>query len=81
MGFFCLHIPTIPFYYGYAVFVFETINTELYNRACIMYTVNVLKIQPCFFFCDVLIRTKIHKMLVRLANREYLDQTASSEAV
>ena len=38
--------------------------------------VNVLKFQTLLFFC---IRTEIHKMLFRIANREYPDQTASSD--
>ena len=46
-----------------------------------MYMVNVLNIQQCFSFFDVLIRTGIHKILARSANRENLDQTASLEAV
>ena len=45
-----------------------------------MCMVNVLKFRTPFSFCSQ-IRTGIQKMLVRIANREDLDQTASSEAV
>ena len=48
-------------------------------------TVNVLKFQTLFLFCSQIkswvIKAGIHKMLVRIANREDPDQTASSEAV
>ena len=46
-------------------------------------TVNVLKFHFLFLFTNymLVIRTGIHKMLVRIANREDPDQTASSETV
>ena len=47
-------------------------------------TVNVLKFQTLFTFCfqrKCVIRAGIHKILLRIANREDPDQTASSEAV
>ena len=48
-------------------------------------TVNVLKFGSLFHFCSRVncwfIRAGIHKMLVKIANRGDLDQTASSEAV
>ena len=48
-------------------------------------TVNVLKFQNTFLFLFsnkiLVIRAGIHKMLVRIANRENPDQTASSESV
>ena len=45
--------------------------------------VNVLIIITLISFCPQMwvIRAAIHKMLVRIANREDPDQTASSEAV
>ena len=47
--------------------------------------VNVLKFQTlCLFLFSnkmLVIRAGIHKMLVRIANREYPDQAASAEAV
>ena len=46
-----------------------------------MFTVNVLKFQPFIFLFSTkmwVIRAGIHKMLVRTANREDPDQTASS---
>ena len=50
-----------------------------------MTTVNVLKFGTLFSFMFLnkmlFIRAGIHKMLVRIANREDPDQTASSEAV
>ena len=44
----------------------------------IQYTVNVLKFLTLFM---LVFRAGIHKFLVRIANREETDQTASSEAV
>ena len=44
------------------------------DRFCPRYTVNVLKLQTLVSF-----RTRTHKLLVRKANREDPDQTASSE--
>ena len=48
-------------------------------------TVNFLIFQTLFSFCSLkemlVIRTGIHKMYVRVANREDPDQTASEEAV
>ena len=41
------------------------------------FTVNVLIFQTIFPFCS----QRIHKMYVRIANREYPDQTASSGSV
>ena len=53
--------------------------------AQIIITVNVLEISTFFSFCSQLkycfFGTGIHKMLVRIANREDPDQTASEEAV
>ena len=49
-----------------------------------MSTVNVLKFLTLFFLFSnkILVnRAGIHKMVVRIANREDPDQTASSEAV
>ena len=46
--------------------------------------VNVLKFQTPLFLLStklLVIGTEIHKMLVRIANRQDSDQTASSEAV
>ena len=48
-----------------------------------MTTVNVLKLPTFFYFCSQIKccltgRARIHKMLVRIANREDPDQTASS---
>ena len=47
--------------------------------------VNVLKIWNTFFFLFLnkmlVIRAEIHKLLVRIANREDPDETAFSEAV
>ena len=47
--------------------------------------VNVLKFQKLFSFCSqikcCIIRARIHKMLIIIANREDPDQTASTEAV
>ena len=60
---------------------------EFVNRSWsdqILYLVNVLKLQtPFFLFSNKmsLIRAGIHKMLVRIANNEDPDQTASEEAV
>ena len=50
------------------------------------YMENVLKFWTLFSFCSQIkchfvIRTGIHKMLIRISNREDWDQTASSEAV
>ena len=45
--------------------------------------VNVLKLRTPFSILNemLIFRAGIHKMLVRIANREDPDQTASSEAV
>ena len=51
----------------------------------ILYTIYFLKCSTFFLFLFsfkiVVIRTGIHKMLVRIANSEDPDQTASSEAI
>ena len=50
----------------------------------IRHMVNVLKFSTLFFLFPnkmLVIKAVIHKMLVRLANREDSDQTASLEAV
>ena len=46
--------------------------------------VNVLMLRTLFFLVSnnmLIFRAGIHKLLVRIANREHPDQTASSEAV
>ena len=54
-------------------------------KLCHSYMVNVPKISNTFLFLfsnkKRVIRAVIHKMPVRIANREDPDQTASSEAV
>ena len=49
----------------------------------VMCTVNILKLRTLFSFCSQMLvfMTVIYEMLVRIANREDPDQTASSEAV
>ena len=55
------------------------------QRLFIKATVNVLKFWTLFSFCFSnkiwVIKAGIHKMFVRIANREDPDQTASLEAV
>ena len=50
-----------------------------------VFTVNVLNFFKTLFFMFsnkiLAIRAGIHKILVRISNRQYPDQTASSEAV
>ena len=51
---------------------------------CLCNMVNVLKFQTLLFLFSnkmLVIRAGIYKFLVRISNREDLDQTASSEAV
>ena len=57
---------------------------HLCNQQQQLDTVNVLKFQTLFSFvikCWLSRLDGMHKMLVRIANREYPDQTASLEAV
>ena len=56
----------------------------LQKKAVLKCSVNVLKFPSFYFFCFrkmLVIRVGILKMLVRIANSEDPDQTASSEAV
>ena len=50
---------------------------------CIL-MVNVLKLRTLFSFCSRIkwgvVRAAVHKMLVRIANREYPDKTASEQS-
>ena len=52
---------------------------EVYHK--VSHTVNVLKFQTHFSNKMLVFRAGVHKMLVRISNREDPDQTASSEAV
>ena len=52
----------------------------LSKKSVIGYAVNVLKFQTLLFLFSNKMMV-IHKMLIRIANREDPDQTASSEAV
>ena len=62
----------------------RTFGSSLVGFSYIPDAVNVLKFQKLFSFCSQIklpITARIFKMLVRMANREDPDQTASSEAV
>ena len=65
--------------------VFFRVKAHIWTSPCDNgTTVNVLKFLTLLFFSHkkiLVIRIRIHKMLVSIANREYPDQTASSEAV
>ena len=64
----------------HALCIIRTVHALLDSSSTVNVWVNVLKFQTPFSFCSH-IRAGIHKILVRLANREDPDQTASPEAV
>ena len=55
----------------------------IFHKEIRKHTVNVLKFQTIFLFSikKLVFRAAMNKVLVRIANREDPDQTASSEAV
>ena len=90
-----MYIPLVFFQYTYSSRLIPVITGNLSSKASIIRryvhilaqipaTVNVLKFQTLLFLFSnkmLVIRAGTHKFLVRIANREHPDQTASSEAV